>query len=108
MTTRTPHYFNDYLCSAIDDTLREVLGRSVLEALYEAMYNEYDITRDELPYRTETMFEILDTTFGVVGAKTVGTQIAGKFYTKLGIPFHVHDGYTLNDYVKLAKTKLSK
>ena len=53
------------------------------------------------------MYKILETTFGVVGAKTVGTHIAKKFYAKLGITFYDHDGYSLLDYVEAAKTKLS-
>jgi hypothetical protein len=54
------------------------------------------------------MYKILETTYGVVGAKTVGTSIARKLYAKLGIQFHDHDGYSLLDYVEATKTKLSK
>lgn len=108
LTARTPHDFNSILCSAIDDTIIDVLGRKVLESLYEVLETKYDITRQELPYRTETMYKILETTFGVVGAKTVGTRIAQKFYAKLGLPFHDHDGYALLDYVEAAKTLLAE
>jgi uncharacterized membrane protein len=100
--------FNTTLCSAIDDTIVEVLGHTVLDTLYVVLKTKYSVTRDELPYRTETMYQILETTFGVRGAKTVGTHIARKFYTKLGLSFYEHQGYTLLDYVEEAKAKLAK
>jgi len=98
--------FNDILCSAIDDTIVEVLGHRVLDTLYEVLRSKYGVTRDELPYRTETIYQILENTFAVRGAKTIGTHIAQKLYTKLGLTFHNHDGYTLLDYVEEAKAKL--
>ena len=108
LSTRMHRDFNDTLCLAIDDTIVEVLGRAVLDALYDVLETKYAITRDELPYRTETLYEILETTFGVHGAKTIGTHIAQKFYTKLGLMFHAHDGYSLLDYVEDAKVKITK
>jgi len=66
---------------------------------------KYAVTRDELPYRTDTLFQVLETTFGVPGARTVGTQIAKRFYEKLELAFHRHDAYTLVDYVEDAKNK---
>ena len=86
----------------------EVLRHRVLDALYDIMRTKYDITRDELPYRIETLYRILETTFDLRGAKTVGTHIAQKFYTKLGLTFHKHDCYTLLDYIEEAKAKLAK
>ena len=53
-------------------TRYEVLGATVLDGLYAALKSKYDITRDELPYRTETMYQILEGAFGVFGAKTIG------------------------------------
>ena len=79
----------------------------VLNTVYDVLRTKYNVTRDELPYRTETLYQILERTFEVVGAKTIGTAIAKKFYTKLGFTFHKHDSYTLLDYVQDAKTKLT-
>lgn len=107
MTTHTRLDLNDLICSAIDDTIIEVLGRKVLDALYQVLETKYSVTREELPYRTETVYNILETTFGVFGAKTLGTCIARKLYAKLGFQFHDHDGYSLLDYVEAAKAKLS-
>ena len=100
--------FNEVLCSAIDETIVEVLGQKVLTALHTVLEQKYDITRNELPYRTETVFRVLEITFGVYGAKTVGKHIAQRFYGKLGLMFHSHEGYTLLDYVEDAKTKVNR
>ena len=85
-----------------------MLGKTVLIALYGALERRYNVTRDELPYRTDTLFQVLETTFGVHGAKTVGTRIAEKFYRKLDLTFNRHDSYTLVDYVEDAKTKMNR
>jgi len=102
-----PHNFNDMLSSAIDDTIREALGQSVLNDLYANLRSKYDIGREELPYRTETIYEILENMVEVVGAKSIGPMIAERFYRKLGLPFYSHEGYTLPDYIQTAKTKLA-
>ena len=95
------------LSSAIEDTIREVLGQSVLHDLYANLKGKYDVSREELPYRTETVYAILENTFGVIGARSIGPSIAERFYAKLGLAFHNHEGYTLLDYVQIAKAKLT-
>lgn len=75
---------------AIDETIVEVLGHTVLNTLYMVLKTKYGISRDELPYRTGTMYQILETNFGVRGAKTIGTHVARKFYKKLGLTFYEH------------------
>ena len=99
---------NDLLCAAIDDTIIELLGKAVLDALYSSLDARYAVRRFELPYRTETLYQLLETGFGVFGAKTVGVSIAQKFYKKLGLTFHSHEGYTLPDYIEAAKTKITR
>ena len=37
--------FNDTLCSGIDDTVVEVLGRKVLETLYMVLATKYGVTQ---------------------------------------------------------------
>ena len=98
--------FNVTLRTAIDETIRGLLGQTVHEALLRRLEREYSVTSDELPYRLDTMFEILWKTFGVTGSKTIGRAIARNFYGKLGIQFVAKDDYTIKDYVDEAKTKL--
>ena len=61
-----------------------------------------------MPYRIETLYEVLENSFNVYGAKTIVSDIARKFYSALGLEFHVHDGYSLSDYLKQAKKELRK
>ena len=105
--TNTPYDFNQILRSTIDETTRELLGPSVLAALHEELRTKYDVGSDEIPYRTETIYKILESKFDVVGAKTIGPLMAERFYAKLGLDFHNHEGYSLLDYVQAAKSKLS-
>ena len=103
-----PVDFNETLCSAIDKTIVEVLGDAVLVALYSVLEHRYAITRDELAYRTDTLFQVLETTFGLSGAKNVGNRIAQKLYRKLELPFHDRESYALLDYVEDAKKMLAR
>jgi len=96
------------LSSAIGDTLREFLGVGRRDKLYHDLRARYDITREELPYRSETLYHAIEADFDIIGANTLGPTIARKFYAKLGLPFHEHDAYTLNDYVEAAKKQIAK
>ena len=99
---------NETLCGAIDDTMVEVLGRRVLDTMYVMLKVKYDVGRDELPYRLDTLYQILGNAFPIRTAGVIGTRIALRFYTRLGLTFHDHEGYTLLDYVQEAKSKLAK
>ena len=86
----------------------EVLGQKVLTALHTVLEQKYNVPRDKLPYRTETVSQVLEITLGAQGAKTVGNHIAEKFYRKLGLAFHSQEGYALLDYVEVAKTTINR
>ena len=107
LRTNLPHDFNGVLCSAINDTIQEFLGFKVLQALREELRTKHSVSSDELPYRMTTIYDVLERKFGVKGAKTIGPLIAERFYRKLGIPFHNHEGYRLLDYVEEARIKLT-
>lgn len=84
------------------------MGSKRLGMVYEILQNDYSLSRDELPYRLETMFDILEIKFGAYGARSVGTSIARNLYAKLNLPFHEHESYRLQDYVEEALAKLNK
>ena len=107
MPTITPSNFNKVLSLSIDETIREYLGVTVLNDLHKELKAKHDISSNEMPYRIETVYEILENSFQVKGAKTIGPLIAERFYKKLGIPYHNHEGYTLADYVERAKSFLA-
>jgi len=100
--------FTGQIVLAIDDTVRAVLGQSVLDALYEHLRTHYDIGPEELPYRLDTLYDVLENVFGVFGAKTIGHRVARNLYTRLGLRFEDMENYTLHDYIDQAKRTLSK
>ena len=79
--------FNDEVRLAVDEALHGVLGEKVLKALYDHLIQHYDITANEIPYRLDTLFTILESTFGVKGALTLSRVIAKRVYTKMGLRF---------------------
>ncbi len=96
-------HFNEILCQSTDETLAEPLGSKVLESLYNHLNEHFSVNRDELPYRLETMYAILDELFGVKGARTIGPQIAKRLCAKFNILFLDTPNCTLEMYVEKAK-----
>jgi hypothetical protein len=107
MQQTTIHWqeFNELFCQAFDESVSGLLGSTVLTSLYAVLQKKYLIDRDELPYRMETVYSILDSVFAVKGSRTIEKSIIRRFYDKLGIPFSDFDGRTLKDYVDAAKSK---
>ena len=98
--------FNELFCQAVDESISEMLGVNVLPSLYAALEKRHAVTRDELPYRLETMYSVLENVFGFKGSRIIEKHIVRKFYHNLGLPFDTVDGYTLKDYVEAARKKI--
>ena len=93
---------------AIDGTILGIVGEDVLRSLYKHLSDRYDISPDELPYRLDTLFEAVEDTFGVRGARTLGKAIARRFYFDHGLHFVETEGDTLQDYLEQAKRQLER
>jgi hypothetical protein len=102
-TSNPEREFNAKLLKSIDQTLTDLLGQAVLEALHQHLRELYDVIPDEVPYRLETLFEVLEYTFGVTSTKTIGRAIARDFYARIGLRFTETENYSLRDYVEQAK-----
>jgi len=100
--------FDRLISAAIQDTIQEFLGLSILEALESELKTKHNISSEELPYRLETVYDILENRFGVVGAEKLAPSIAKTLYGKRGLPFHNHEGYSLPHYIRTAKSTLSE
>ena len=105
--TETVRDFNGTLNKAISETIESVLGSNVLDTLYHVLEDKYSVTSEELPYRLETMWEVLEHALGYVSSRTVGRSIAKLFYSKLGLVFVAYPEWRLLDYVEDAKEKLA-
>ena len=99
--------FNDVLVESIDETITDLLGRAVVDALYAHLQTNYSISRDEVPYRLDTLFTTLEKIFGA-SSQTITKAIAKRFCLGLGLEFTVNQSRTLLEYVDEAKIKLQK
>jgi hypothetical protein len=97
--------FNAEVKTAIDSTIEAVLGPKVLDTLYDALKQHYSIESDEAPYRLDTLFSVLENTFGFQGSRTISRAIARRVY---GLKFRELPNYRLQDYLDLAKKELDK
>lgn len=77
------------------------------DALYAHIKTFHSISRDELPYRLDTLLTALEKIFGVRGSQTITKVIARTFYLKLGLEFAGNPNRTLAEYVDEAKMKLN-
>jgi hypothetical protein len=100
--------FNDEVKRAIDGGISDIVGKNVVESLYKHLKEHYDIVPDEIPYRTDTLFETLEHTFGMAGARTLSRAIARRVYAQMGLPFIEPPDYRLQDYLEDAKKQLAK
>jgi hypothetical protein len=98
--------FNKLFCQAIDQSISEMVGASVLSSLYDALENYYSVTRDELPYRLETVYSVLESVFGVKAARRIENRIVRRLYDILELPFTYAVGYTLEDYVEAIRKRI--
>ena len=98
--------FNDFLVESIDQTIRALLSRNVVDSLHAHLQTNYSITRDEIPYRLDTLITTLEKVFGVRSSQTITKAIARRFYLKLGLEFKDIPSRSLLEYVDGAKMKL--
>jgi hypothetical protein len=100
--------FNAVFYEAIVEVMTELLGSQVLEALLNALEKFHNIHRDEIPYQLDTTYALLEQTFGIPSARTIGMRIVKRLYKKLSIPFIEQPDHSVVDYVNLAKKKLKE
>jgi len=105
-TAHVTKEFNSEVKHAIEGAIYGIVGQDVLRSLYKHLKEHYDITPDEIPYRLDTVFETLERTFGVQGARTLSRAIAKRLYYRLNLQFVETENYRLQDYLEQAKNEL--
>jgi len=100
--------FNDEVKRAIDGIICGIVGQDVLDSLHNHLETRYGITPDEIPYRVDTLFEILENAIGVAGAKSLSRAIAREVYYGYNIDFRPLYEYTLQGYLEQAKRLLQQ
>jgi len=99
--------FNELLVESVKETISEVLGARVTPAFWYHYQAFLGMTRDEMPYRLDTLFSSLKGMFGV-GGETLGRRIVKKLYAKAGVPLNYVPDRPLTDYVEELKEILAK
>jgi hypothetical protein len=100
--------FNEILVKSIDLAITEILGERVLTTLYQHFAEHYDITREEIPYRLDSLYTALDQTFGFKAARTLEHRIAKHLFSEFGVPLPTKLDYPLETYLdKIKKIAVS-
>ena len=107
MSRKNSTDFNDLLVDSVDEAISEVLGSRVTSVFWHHYQAFLGITRDEMPYRLDTLFASLKDTFGV-GGETLGRVIVKKLYAKANVPLELKPDHTLAEYVEELKQILSQ
>jgi hypothetical protein len=100
--------FNEILLRSINSTISGLLGSGVLAALHTHLIKNYSVVPEQVPYRLDTLFDILENVLGIQSARTIGWAIARDFYSRIGLPFTATADFTLKDYIDRAKKELAK
>ena len=99
--------FNDLLVDSVDEAISEVLGNRVTAAFWYHYQAFLGITRDEMPYRVDTLFASLKGTFGV-GGETLGRVIVKKLYAKANVPLDLKVDRSFTEHVEELKRILAE
>jgi hypothetical protein len=102
-----PKNFNEEVNAVLDATISRLLGPEVREALVKILKDRYDVSPDEVPYRLETVFQVLHDELGEPGVQTVQMVTAKRLFEKFGLAYTYLDNFTLQDHVKQAKEVLA-
>ncbi|MEM2122365.1 MAG: hypothetical protein QXE79_01885 [Candidatus Bathyarchaeia archaeon] len=89
------------LLESIDEGLL-ALGVNVRQVLYLHLERHYKVGRDDIPKKVEDLHEVLEELLGD-GGGVLEKFIARRFYSRLGLDFVDHKGWTLTDYVSSAR-----
>jgi hypothetical protein len=92
---------------SIEETIEELLGRTVYDAFTTHLQSYIGLALDEIPDRPDALFKVLTGAFGMAGDR-VGKYIVRKLYLKAEIQFVEHDGGTLVDYVAGLKQRITE
>jgi len=96
-----PAELGETLLQAVDDGLL-VLGQSARVAIYECIEKSYQVRRENIPDELLTFHRALQDLLGS-GARMMERLIARDLYSRLGLDFIEHNGWTLIDFMHHAK-----
>ncbi len=106
-TYAEPRALTRLLSDSITDTLTDLLGTRVREAIYDFLERKHSISRDEIPQNMDVLFQLFKQNFGPASTKVFSKMIVKKMYSKLDWEFQPNLNLEFNDYLERIKTKLA-
>lgn len=103
-----PLGLNEIVSHCVKEGLTEALGSIVVDALFDQMYENYDITLENLPNRLDTFFSVLEGAFGQKTNQVLSRVIARRLYANLSLEFVENPTKGLPEYVEEIRKKLAK
>jgi uncharacterized protein YgbK (DUF1537 family) len=95
--------FNEILVKSIDEAVTELLGEKGRDTLYQHLAEHYDVTRDEIPYRFDTLYAAIEQTLGDKASKILDREIAKFLSRQISVPLPDTRDYTLQTYLLKAR-----
>lgn len=92
------------ILESVDETLGDLLGKSVREIVYDCLEKYCSIARSEIPMNLDEFVTALNEAFG----KNVGRMISREVYAKLTMRSLESTNAECRDYVELARAKLDQ
>jgi hypothetical protein len=108
ISDKKPLEFNEIVSQSVKEGLSEVLGSVVVDALFDQMYEHYDITLENLPNRLNRFFSVLEGAFGEKVSRVLSGVIARKLYANLSLEFVESPTKGLPEHVEEIRKKLAK
>ncbi|MGA2791119.1 MAG: hypothetical protein ABSF00_10170 [Candidatus Bathyarchaeia archaeon] len=105
---RKPLSFNEILSHCVKDGLTEALGSVIAGALLDQLYENYDLSLEDLPDRVDTFFSILEDAFGLKVSRILSSVIARRLCANLSLEFVESPTNGLPQYVEEIRKKLAK
>ena len=95
--------FNEVLVKSIDEALTELLGEKGRDHLYQHLAEHYDVTRDEIPYRLDSLHAAIEQTLGDKASRILDLEIAKYLSRQIKVPLPETRDYTLQTYLLKAR-----
>ena len=99
--------FNDLLVDSVTETITDILGAKVTSVFWYYCQAYLGITREEIPYRLDTLFAGLKDAFGM-GSETLGRSIIKKLYAKADVSLTYVPDKPFTEYVEELKETLAQ
>jgi len=91
--------FNELLVKSIDEAVTELLGEKGRDTLFQHLAEQYDITRDEIPYRLDSLYASIEQTLGDKASRILDREIAKFLSREISVPLPDTRDYTLQTYL---------